>query len=62
MVALLSQVVTPGTGPYGEVLRKNGLSPLKYHKIISIICHTRFWKANRMRTMYVQKLMYTTIT
>jgi hypothetical protein len=34
MVALLSRVVTPQTGPYGEVLRKNGLSPLKYHKII----------------------------
>jgi hypothetical protein len=34
MVALLSQVVTPRTGPYREVLRKNGLSPLEYHNII----------------------------
>jgi hypothetical protein len=27
-------------------------------------CHTRFWKANRMRTMYVpgSELMYTSIT
>jgi hypothetical protein len=30
-------VVTPRTGPYGEVLRKKGLSPLRYHKIIHII-------------------------
>jgi hypothetical protein len=36
MVALLSRVVTPRTGPYGEVLRKQikGLSPLEYHNII----------------------------
>jgi hypothetical protein len=34
MVALLSQVVTPRTGPFGEVLQKNGLSPLEYHNII----------------------------
>jgi hypothetical protein len=27
MVALLSQVVTPQTGPYGEVLRKQPKSP-----------------------------------
>jgi hypothetical protein len=27
-------VVTPRSGPYGEVLRENGPSPLKYHKII----------------------------
>jgi hypothetical protein len=27
MVALLSQVVTPQTGPYGEVLRKQPESP-----------------------------------
>jgi hypothetical protein len=27
-------------------------------------CHTRFWKVNRMRTMYVlgSELTYTTIT
>jgi hypothetical protein len=24
-----------------------------HDKIIALICHTRFWKANRMRTMYV---------
>jgi hypothetical protein len=34
MAALLSRVVTPQIGPYGEVLRKNGLSPLKYHTVI----------------------------
>jgi hypothetical protein len=34
MVVLLSRVVNPRTGPYGEVLRKNGLSPLEYHNII----------------------------
>jgi hypothetical protein len=34
MVALLSWVVTPRTGPCGEVLRKNGMSPLEYHNII----------------------------
>jgi hypothetical protein len=34
MVALLSRVVTARTGPYGEVLRENGPSPLKYHNII----------------------------
>jgi hypothetical protein len=34
MAALLSRVVTPRTGPYGEVLRENGPSPLKYHNII----------------------------
>jgi hypothetical protein len=28
MAALLSRVVTLGTGPYGEVLRENGPSPL----------------------------------
>jgi hypothetical protein len=37
MAALLSRVVTPRTGPYGEVLRENGPSPLEYHKIINII-------------------------
>jgi hypothetical protein len=31
MVALLSRVVTPQTGPYGEVLKKQPES-LKYHK------------------------------
>jgi hypothetical protein len=28
MAALLSRGVTPRTGPYEEVLRENGLSPL----------------------------------
>jgi hypothetical protein len=34
MAALLSRVVTPQIGLYEEVLKKNGLSPLKYHNII----------------------------
>jgi hypothetical protein len=36
MAALLSRVVTPRTGPYGEVLRENGPSPLKYHNMMFI--------------------------
>jgi hypothetical protein len=34
MDSLISRVVTPRIGPYGEVLRENGTSPLKYHNII----------------------------
>jgi hypothetical protein len=56
-------ICEPAPAPYdpSKLLKKNrriSMDQLRYSQIISSLmylasCHTQFWKANRMRTMYV---------
>jgi hypothetical protein len=44
--------------------RRRRIDTLPLGSTNTTVCHTRFWKANRMRTMYVpgSELTYTAIT
>jgi hypothetical protein len=60
----LRNLGVPRTGNVQNFDLHSGLSEAEESTVRDQACHTRFWKENRMRTMYVlgSELTYTTIT